>query len=1089
MRCGLASVLVALIALVASTVVGSAPDVLVVDDFEVIDAWSPHPADGVELAIGSDEGLVGKALRLDVSFPGAGYAVVRRELALDLPANYVFSFQVRGELPPNSLEFKLIDESGDNVWWSVRRDFEFDGGWKRVTIKKRHVSFAWGPAGGGEIEHVAAIEFAVTAGQGGTGSVWIDHLELRELPPPDATPPPPLARASSERPGFGAANVLDGDPLTSWRPAADDRAPWLELDLQAWREFGGVIVDWCAGECAFEDGGPTTPPRHPADYLVELLDDGERWRIERMVLGSNGGRDYLPLPEAEGRFIRVEVLDDRVRGNAGKASVVRGAIPAEIAIAEVSIQPLEWSATRENLFAAIARDAPHGSYPRGIAGEQSFWTVVGVDGDRRESLLGEDGALEVWPRGFSIEPFLYVDSLLVAWADVQSERWLARGSLPIPTVAWNYEDLRLEITAFAIGEPDAASTIVRYQTMNIGDEHASPTLYLTIRPFQVNPPSQWLNVLGGTARIRTIGVVLRSAGWTVYVDGEQAVRVLHAPAAVGASTFDGGDIVADYLRRGSLPATALAMDDFEAASAALSFPLELAPGDSAHVDLVVPRVLGASAPSMLDSAMSSAWIRESLECCMRDWQAHYDRFAIELPPSASHVVESLESQLAYILVNRDGPAIRPGTRAYDRSWIRDGALTSTALLRLGHAREVRDFIRWYAPYQFASGKVPCVVDDRGADPVPEHDSSGQFIYLVAEYYRFTRDRALVEEQWPRVVAAAAYLDSLRHERRTPEFETPEQRHFYGLLPPSISHEGYSAKPMHSYWDDFFALRGFRDAAFLARELGDAPRAIRFAVIADEFAADLGASIEAAMRVHDIDYIPGCADLGDFDPTSTTIALSPVGADAILPPGALQRTFDRYAEFFHARRRNQDWDAFTPYEIRAIGTFVRLGERDMAHELLGFFLDHQRPAAWRQWPEVVTREVRSPRFLGDLPHTWVGSDYVRALLDCFVYERASDQALVLAAGVSREWLESPGGVRVRGLRTAYGEARYGMRREDGLIEVRVDCELDPLPPGGVVLVPPLTRPPRSITIDGETIALPANGEIVIRRLPVTVRIEE
>ena len=39
---------------------------------------------------------------------------------------------------------------------------------------------------------------------------------------------------------------------------------------------------------------------------------------------------------------------------------------------------------------------------------------------------------------------------------------------------------------------------------------------------------------------------------------------------------------------------------------------------------------------------------------------------------------------------------------------------------------------WYAPYQFASGKVPCCVDARGADPVPENDSQGEFIYAVAE---------------------------------------------------------------------------------------------------------------------------------------------------------------------------------------------------------------------------------------------------------------------------------------------------------------------------------------------------------------------
>ena len=40
---------------------------------------------------------------------------------------------------------------------------------------------------------------------------------------------------------------------------------------------------------------------------------------------------------------------------------------------------------------------------------------------------------------------------------------------------------------------------------------------------------------------------------------------------------------------------------------------------------------------------------------------------------------------------------------------------------------------------------------------------------------------------------------------------------------------------------------------------------------------------------------------------------------------------------------------------------------------------RRPAAWNQWPEVVHRDSLAPKFLGDLPHTWVGSDFVRSLL--------------------------------------------------------------------------------------------------------------
>jgi hypothetical protein len=50
-----------------------------------------------------------------------------------------------------------------------------------------------------------------------------------------------------------------------------------------------------------------------------------------------------------------------------------------------------------------------------------------------------------------------------------------------------------------------------------------------------------------------------------------------------------------------------------------------------------------------------------------------------------------------------------------------------------------------------------------------------------------------------VVKAVRYIQELRRERMTEVYRsgTPEQRACYGLVPESISHEGYSAKPMHS----------------------------------------------------------------------------------------------------------------------------------------------------------------------------------------------------------------------------------------------------------------------------------------------------
>ena len=72
-------------------------------------------------------------------------------------------------------------------------------------------------------------------------------------------------------------------------------------------------------------------------------------------------------------------------------------------------------------------------------------------------------------------------------------------------------------------------------------------------------------------------------------------------------------------------------------------------------------------------------------------------------------------------------------------------MIAESLLRVGHADVAADYLRWYAPHQFANGKVPCCVDERGADPVPENDSPGELIFLAAEVYRYTGDRALLED--------------------------------------------------------------------------------------------------------------------------------------------------------------------------------------------------------------------------------------------------------------------------------------------------------------------------------------------------------
>ena len=996
-----------------------ASDVLrVLDSFENMMPWKAGGSDGVQASVQQADGLQGRALRLDFDLGGtAGFALARRTLPLDLPRRYEILFYVRADAPVNHFQVKLVDATGDNVWWVNRTDFHFPQEWRLVRIKSRDIQFAWGPTSLRTLSHAAAIEFVVAAGRdGGRGSVYVSQLAIRELPDQEAVVPPPSVSASSALSGAGPSLVLDGSAATAWKSdAAAGPAQTLTIDFHRPRELGGLVMRWLPGAYARR-------------YDVQFSEDGVRWTTVRRILTGRGGPDPVWLPEAETRFLRLALHEGPQR---------------TYGLAELEIKDLAFGASANSFFQAAAREFPRGTYPRGMSGEQTAWTVVGIDGGDQSGLLSEDGALEVSKAGFSIEPFVVTDSRVMTWADVEMRQFLVDDDLPIPGVIWRGAGWELRVTSFASGARGQSRIVARYELRNLTRETRSLQLVLAVRPFQVNPPSQSLNTVGGATPIREIAW----DGATLSVNNERKVFPLTAPDRIGAFRFDAGPItrLVGALER---PGPMEVNDDFGYGSAALAYRVTLAPGASYTAGIVVP-LSGSPVRPALAGELPGAWMDREQAALASGWRERLDRVSIDVPESGRPVIAALRTALAHVLVTRDGPMLRPGTRSYARSWIRDGAMIAESLLRVGHTGVAADYLRWYARHQFANGKVPCCVDERGADPVPEHDSAGELIFLAAEVYRYTQDRALLEEMWPHVEAAARYLESLRQSERTEANLTPPHRAFYGLLPASISHEGYSAKPMHSYWDDFWGLKGYHGAVAMAAALGQTDARRRLEKQRDEFWGDLEASLRHAIAAHGIAYLPGAAELGDFDPASTTIAIAPGGELHRLPRELVVATFERYWREFVARRDGlRAWEDYTPYEIRTVGTFVRLGWRERAHELLSFFLAGRRPLAWNQWPEVIGRDLRQPRFVGDMPHGWVASDFIRAVLDLFVYEREGDQALVLAGGVPPEWVAGSG-VTVKDVRTPYGSLSYSLKRDGDKLVLEIP-EGPRVPPGGFVL---------------------------------------
>jgi hypothetical protein len=1024
----------------------------VLDDFEDLAGWTAITSGQSKLSITRDRGPHGKSMRLDFDFCGGGGFVVARKLfPLELPESYSFSFQIRGDAPSNIFEFKLMDPSDKNVWRYRVESFDFKAEWQPVRIGNNQIEFAWGPLGGGPATTVTAIELVIAAGPGGKGTVWIDSIYYSD----DTYRLTPSVKASSALPGYAPDNVLNLTTDRVWRSNEDDDAPWLLIDFLTERDYGGLIIQWVEGFA-------------PEQFSVDISSDGSAWETVYTAQQAARDRNYLYLPRTRSRHLRLTFL--------------RSVESEGVGITSLTIKPFDFSRSLNQFFQSIAQEEQPGLYPKYLYNRQTYWTPVGSGEGDGQALFNEEGMVETDAGTFSIAPFLYRDGRLITWADAELNQTLENDFLPVPTAAWRSGCLVMKITAYVTGEPGTPVLIIRYRVENSGDKRESVTLFAALVPFQVTPTWQNWRSFGGVSRIDYLSI---SEG-VVWVNNTRAVIPLNPPAGFGAAAFDQGT-VGKHLSAGDVPSKPEVHDHFGYASGALRFDLKVAPGASGEAALAIPfGPLDRESSGPILSRVRRLVAADPFEQAVSSWETRLGAAAITIPPGALDIAHTLKTAAAHILINRDGPALHPGPRRYARSWIRDGVIMGAALLRLGCTDALRDFIRWYAPYQAGNGVLPDCVDREGAEWLPEFDAYGQLLFAVMEYYRFTGDKAFLEEMGPAVRKTVAYLENLRSSRLTDEYRTADKIACYGLLPESMSHEGYMAHPVHAYWDDFWAIRGLADAAWLESELGNAEEASRLAALHEALSEDVRASLSATIARHSIDFVPGSVEFGDFDPTATSNAIGLLDLLHLMPPAETHNTFDKYLAGFRERTGGTlEWNNYTAYEIRIIGALVRLGRRRDALDVAAFMLSDRRIPPWNQWPEITWRDQRSPSFMGDLPHTWISAEYILSVCSMFAYERESDRSIVLAAGMSPEWLEDGFEVAVEGLATYYGKISYTLRREkpDTLhFNLRQGISV---PSGGIVVRPPLALPIREVAVNGRTSDSFTDDSFTISECPAAV----
>ncbi len=865
----------------------------------------------------------------------------------------------------------------------------------------------------------------------------------------------PTIEAHSTVAGSNPQHIVDGRPTTYWRSAAQGRQEVI-IHLPYAIDVGGLEIAW--------------GPEFATSYRVALATADGQWQPIKSVSQGNGARDFIYFSSMRTDRIRLQLE----RSNRGQGYLID----------EIRLKGGEEQAAPLRFYQAIAQERPRGWYPRWLYREQAFWTITGVAGDRAESLLSESGTFEPYKRGFTVMPFLKVADRLFSWADVKVAQALEDEVLPLPSVTWTADDWSLHIASVSFGAVDASSTAVRYRLENRSSQAIRGQLILAVRPIQLDP--KWQS--SGFSPIRNVEAVPHGAGQFLRINGQQRVFAPIASSNVNVRVIDFNQgTILDCVRQGNCPDTSIAANPDGMSEAAFVDDLHLKPGEHHDAVLVFPLHDGVFDTSGWEAPTSA--FEHHLQEQRQAWRARLQHFSITIPEPK--LIRMLQSNLAYILLNQDNPWIKPGPRRYNHSWMRDGSMTSLALLRMGISEPVRRFLAAYIPLVDEKGWVPWHIFETGK-PVTfvtdsreghEYDSQGQFPFLVRHYVAFTGDEALLQEAYPAVVRALRYGYQLRRERMTAPYRVqPKKAAYYGILPKSNSHEGYYPA-MHSYWDNFWYLRGLKDGIDLANKMGQSEDAAWMQAELQDARKDLYASMRRVIARDQLDYLPGCVEKGDFDATSTAIAIMVGDETAHLPQPYAVNTFDRYYEAFVKRLVPGGARSFTPYEVRTAEAFVRLGQRQRALNMLRVFTyDSARPPAWNHLAEVVHGRYRAPSYIGDMPHTWVGSGYISAVRALFAYEEGD--RLILAAGIDPEWVGD--GIAVHHLPTQFGGLSYDIRHDDGLIRMTIEGQARP-PDGFTVRLPRQFRT-RIARLNG-AVMTNTDASFHVVTLPATLELRE
>ena len=618
------------------------------------------------------------------------------------------------------------------------------------------------------------------------------------------------------------------------------------------------------------------------------------------------------------------------------------------------------------------------------------WTAVGNPDSAWEAVVDPAGLVSTIADSWSVDWWIECAGtwVLPSRSDQVRQRITAGGTRVSTTVPLpGGGEATAEVYALRAGSAE-------YAAIEVGSDRPV-TLVFAIRPYNVEGLSvvQEIRVGPDTGRGHDRSGSLRGAsradpersqagivGHTVAVDGCAAVVLPEPPDCLATSTFREGDCLDAFLRGATVPFRPTVVQD-EAGLAQLAIGYSLPAGQRRRLLLPLPPVaVRHKATKVVEPAPSAdeaagAW-RSVLGRGMRT----------RLPDR--RLQEAVDANRAYLLVLHDPGSITAGPLTYHRFWFRDAAYQVSALDRWGFHEQAADVLNSYPSRQQHDGFF--------YSQWHEWDANGSAIFAIAEHHRLAPDADWLAAMMPAVRRGADWIERKRHRRAG----NPHP----GLMPAGVSAEHLGPYDVY-YWDNFWSVRGLRDAAYLAEVSGRNDDARRWRAAAEDYAETIRASIAGRADPLEGPYIPAGPSRGiDAGMIGSLVACYPLELLEATDPlitGTVARIRERFM-FGPAFFQEIAHTGLGTYLTMQLAYVELLAGDPLAWSRLRWLLDLASPTY--TWPEAIHPRTGGG-CMGDGHHGWATADFLGFVRAVLVRDIPGDTVAVLSL-LPADWYGQP-----------------------------------------------------------------------------------